>query len=192
MTVEQPVREKAVGPALGMRRVQRYAAAFDWVLHCIDRGCYLEAIAVLDSLISDRLASRVSYIRRQEPHGVPTVGTLCSWLLNGHKKNENPRVEHDPEFRAVIADIENWSKARNKAMHQTTKIFHNNDLTISFNDVPIPHRETATTGVQLLRRFDELDTQARPPRGSCQARSPTLSSRSGVHIRQHPAPRSEA
>ncbi|AYF76079.1 hypothetical protein D7D52_22075 [Nocardia yunnanensis] len=155
------VREKAQEPGMGVRRVERYTAAFDWVIACLESGHFLEAVAVLDSLIGDRLASRFSYLRKEQPLESMTVGGLSEALLNGYAKKSNPVIESDPQFRAVIEDILAWSKARNNAIHATAKIFGNDDLAISFADGLIVHRDTAVQGVHLLQQFDVLDTAAR-------------------------------
>ncbi|MFE4461371.1 hypothetical protein ACFROC_28810 [Nocardia tengchongensis] len=146
---------------MGVRRVERFTAAFDWVIECLDTGHYLEAVAVLESLIGDRLGSRFSYLRKEQPRESVTVGGLCAALLNRFSKNSNPVTEDDPQFRAVIEDILVWSKARNTAIHATAKIFGNNDPAVSFADGLAVHRETAVQGVRLLQRFDVLDTRAR-------------------------------
>ncbi|MFJ4656239.1 hypothetical protein ACIP5Y_33660 [Nocardia sp. NPDC088792] len=161
----EPAREKARGPELGYQRLDRYIAAYDWAERCIDTGHYLEAIAVLDSLIGDRLASRYTYIRREEPIDLPAVGELCSRLLKGFRKAENPRVETDPRFCAVIEEIQKWAKTRNSAMHQTAKILRNGAVSVAFVDILEDHRQTALDGVALVRQFDELDTAARRQAG---------------------------
>ncbi|MFE3257056.1 hypothetical protein [Nocardia sp. NPDC059229] len=161
MTNSKRVREKAQGPDMGVRRVERYTAAFDWVIACLDTGHFLEAVAVLDSLIGDRLASRFSYLRKEQPLESMTVGDLCGALLNGSTKKSNPAIEEDPQFRAVIEDIQAWSKVRNIAIHATAKIFGNDDPAISFADGLTVHRDTAVQGVRLLQQFDLLDTAAR-------------------------------
>lgn len=161
MVSAKRVREKAYGTGMGVRRVERYTAAFDWILECLDSGHYLEAVAVLDSLIGDRLASRFSYVRKEQPTEDMTIGGLCGALLTGSEKQRNPATEQDPQFRAVMEDIKDWSKARNKAIHATAKIFGNDDPTVVFADGLAVHRETAEQGMRLLQQFDLLDTAAR-------------------------------
>jgi len=51
---------------LGLNRHERFKAAFDRVVHCVDKEYYLEAIAILDSLIYDRMASRLNFLKKRE------------------------------------------------------------------------------------------------------------------------------
>lgn len=163
--VVDQTREKARGHELGHLRLDRYTAAYDWAVQCIDTGHYLEAIAVLDSLLGDRLASRYSYVRRTEPSVRPAVGQLCKVLLHGPPKVVNPPIEVDPQFRAVIGEIQGWAKTRNSAMHQTAKILRNGAARVGFKDILDEHRQTALDGIALLRQFDELDTLDRQRAG---------------------------
>ncbi|NNH73949.1 hypothetical protein HLB23_29540 [Nocardia uniformis] len=163
--VAKPVREKARGPELGHQRLDRYTAAYDWAVKCIDTCHYLEAIAVLDSLLGDRLSSRYTHILRAESIVPVAVGEVCKRLLNGDPKLAAPQVESDPRFRVVIDEIWEWARTRNRAMHQAAKILRNGDPRVAFLDILEEHRQTALDGVALLRKFDELDTQIRQERG---------------------------
>ncbi|QLY31239.1 hypothetical protein [Nocardia huaxiensis] len=130
-------------------------------MESVETGHYLEAVAVLDSLLGDRLTSRYSYVRREDSSELPAVGQLCDRLLNGYKTKENPHLENDPRFRAIIEEIQKWSATRNQAMHQTAKILANSSAHVRFIEILEEHRQTALDGVSLLRRLDELDTQVR-------------------------------
>ncbi|MFD3511006.1 hypothetical protein [Nocardia sp. NPDC058666] len=154
-------RQLAHDPGFGARRARRYTAAFDWVMESIETGHYLEAVAVLDSLLSDRLASRYWRIRKVQPTGRDTAKRLCGKLLNGFEKTDNPAVETDPSFIAVIEAISDWADVRNDAIHATAKIFGIEDPIIGFHRVLAIHQSTAVEGVRLLQAFDELDTASR-------------------------------
>jgi hypothetical protein len=156
------MREQATPQGhLGTLRYRRYVAAFDRVIHCIDTGYYLEAIAILDSLICDRLFSRLSYnYGGQELKSPPrSCGEFCKRLLHGDKNTFGK--ESDPGFQEVIKVLQEWASKRNDAMHGTAKILHSNGDQRDFGTVLELHRENAREGVELLQRFDILDTEDR-------------------------------
>src|SRR5262245_4974431 len=125
-------RKRAGRNQLGMQRYLRYVAAFDHVVHCFERGYHLEGIAVLDSLIGDRLASRLGHLLDGEASVRDTVGQLCRDLLDS--KNGAPPVEKDPAFQAVVKEIRAWVKERNSAMHATAKIIRDDEDVRRFDE----------------------------------------------------------
>ncbi|MFC9997029.1 hypothetical protein [Nocardia sp. NPDC127526] len=163
------MREKSRGNGLGNKRWRRYADAFDRVERCLSQGYHLEAIAILDSLIGDRLASRLAHLVGTDSIAVSAVGTLCGKLV-GHKNSAG--VEVDPAFREVVAEIKTWSAARNDAMHAIARIFRYEDPAVSFDDAMESHRQTVLAGIALLQRFDQLDTAVRKQRRKIPATVP--------------------
>ncbi|NEW27797.1 hypothetical protein [Nocardia cyriacigeorgica] len=164
-------REKSQGATLGYRRWHRYVGAFDRVQHCIERGYYLEAVAILDSLITDRLTSRVGYLSGAEPRIEP-IGPLCRALIGRSDARDGAGLEHDDEFREVVEEIRTWAVERNHAIHATAKILRSDDPVVSFDDALRVHHRTALRGVALLQRFDRLDTSARQRNGTIPASAP--------------------
>lgn len=104
-------RGKAGNNQLGTLRYQRYVAAFDHVMYCLKRGYHLEAIAVIDSLIGDRLASRLGHLLKEEIPVELSVGQLCRKLLESGPRDSLP-AEMDSAFQPVIKDIRAWVKQR--------------------------------------------------------------------------------
>lgn len=169
--IENQKRKKAEGNHLGTRRYLRYVAAFDHVMNCYERGYHLEAIAVLDSLIGDRLASRLGYLLGEEIPIQYTIGRLSHKLLEPLGKNASP-VEVDSAFEAVIIEIRAWAKERNRAMHATAKIIRDDENAFSFDELLENHRGIVEKGITLLQTFDKLDTAARKEKGKSPATSP--------------------
>ena len=151
-------REVGGWGGLGDRRYERYVDAFDWVEKCLGEGYYLEAIAVLDSLINDRLNSRLGYVTKTEIDSWLTCGQLCRDLVG--KGGKNTGAEKDADFRTAITDIQNWVKMRNEAMHATAKILRDEEGQ-PFTAILQQHRQAAVDGIRCLRAFDELDTADR-------------------------------
>lgn len=163
------IREKSRGDGLGNKRWRRYADAFDRVERCLSQGYHLEAIAILDSLIGDRLASRLAHLVGTDSIAVSAVGTLCGKLV-GYKND--PGVEVDPAFREVVAEIRTWSEARNDAMHAIARIFRHEEHAVSFDEAMASHHQTVLAGIALLQRFDRLDTAVRKQRRRIPATAP--------------------
>jgi hypothetical protein len=143
---------------LGDRRYERYCAAFDWIEHCVEAGYFLEAIAVLDSLIWDRLSSRLGHLKEERIDTNRHCGTLCSGLIGDSGKDG---CEHDPAFRDAVCHIKNWLVRRNDAVHATAKVFRADTSEEDFSAILEAHRQTAADGMKYLQAFDLLDTKSR-------------------------------
>lgn len=165
------VREVCKQNGLGDRRYERYVDAFDWITECYNKGFYLEAIAVLDSLINDRLSSRLAYVSGQNIRSNETCGGLCQKLV-GTCENERGH-EKDPAFRKAITHIGKWVRKRNEAMHATAKILQDEDAQEEFSAILKKHKQDVNDGIKYLQDFDELDTLDRERNGKC---SPPASS----------------
>ena len=157
-----PTRDVGGWGGLGRRRYERYRDAFDWVERCVANEYYLEAIAIIDSLINDRLSSRFHYITGR-PADSPSSGRVCSELL--------PK-ESNSQFRNVIENIREWVKKRNEALHATVKVFRDKNSSIGFNEIRQSYRQVAVDGVNWLRVYDALDTNSRAQVGKRPASSP--------------------
>jgi hypothetical protein len=154
---------------LGDRRYERYCAAFDRIEHCIGAGYCLEAIAILDSLLWDRLSSRLGYLKGEPIDVKKNIGTLCSELIGDSGTGGR---EKDPAFRDTIGDVKGWLFRRNEAVHATAKVFREETSEKDFNDILNSHRQTAADGIKSLRTFDLLDTKSRDEVGKVPASFP--------------------
>ena len=165
-------REKAGRGDLGTKRYRRCVAAFDRVEHCLQERYYIEAIAILDSLISDRLASRLGFLANQEISAQLTCGQLCNQLVGASTAASGSGAEKKHEFRAIVGDIQSWVQRRNDAMHGTAKILRGDEPDVTFDDMLKSHCQDAVNGRELLRRFDDLDTAERGEKGKRPATAP--------------------
>lgn len=79
MPSEQPLpKERFVaksGLGVGNHRYELYAHAWEHTKTAIDRGFYLEAITLLESLLSDRMESRASFLTGANK-GFKNLGSL--------------------------------------------------------------------------------------------------------------------
>jgi hypothetical protein len=167
---------------LGPRRYQRYVAAFDWVVHCVNEGYYLEAIAVLDSLICERLGSRLGHVTKKPVETVDTCSKLCKKLVG---RNSTVGSEEDPSFCEAIKDIQKWLARRNEAMHATAKVLRSDRSPKDFTAILQSHKQDAIDGIRCLRAFDDLDAESRKVAEKIPATSPNafFPERRGIYPR---------
>jgi len=151
---------------LGDRRYQRFCDAFGRVTDCVKERYYLEAIAILDSLICDRLNSRLAYLNESVEWREAACGRLCWKLLDedgtaSKKKFAGKGHDKDEEFRKAIEDIQKWARKRNEALHHTATLFRDKDSQDDFATLLESHKQVAIDGIKYLQAFDKLDTKSR-------------------------------
>jgi len=115
--VSQPIfKKRAValpGTSVGLRRYDLYKEAYARIKLATQQGFYLEAITITESLISDRLESRLSFVKKSD-FSFKTLGALIK-DINHH--------ETDGELKEIISSkLDEWRVSRNKAMHEIVKI----------------------------------------------------------------------
>jgi hypothetical protein len=98
---------------IGQERYELYKSSLDWIKKSIDEGYYLEAISILESLISDRLESYLSF-----PLGQDFSFKDLGVLINEIKLKKTDENLHS----LIIKDLDEWRKQRNKAAHEMVKI----------------------------------------------------------------------
>jgi hypothetical protein len=163
-------RDVAGWGELGYRRYLRYCAAFDWVVNCLDKGYYLESIAILDSLLWDRLSSRLGYVTNSPVDSRITSGGICKTLVGDDPHGDG--CEQDAKFREAIRAIQKWVQRRNEAMHATAKILRRESSPEDFESILNSHKQDALDGIKCLQDFDALDTASRRIVGRRPASSP--------------------
>lgn len=101
------------GSATGKLRYGLYKAAYDQIKSAITHGFHLEAITLVESLISDRLESRLSFLK-QADFSFKTLGTLIT---------ETGKIETDPELKSLVTQrLNKWRRDRNAAIHEMVKL----------------------------------------------------------------------
>lgn len=97
----------------GQERYEIIKAAISKFNTAVEHNFYLEATALIESLISDRLESRLSELK-QCNISFDTLGNLLNQLRI---------LEDDPILTDIMnRHINNWSGERNKTIHQAVKI----------------------------------------------------------------------
>jgi len=97
----------------GQERYEIMKAAISRYNTAIEHSFFLEATALIESLISDRLESRLGELKK-EPISFDTIGNL----LNSLRK-----IEPDTVLKEIMnKQINNWCGGRNAVIHQAAKI----------------------------------------------------------------------
>ncbi len=130
---------------------------YETIKYCLDRfklafenEFYLEAITLMESLIADRLESRLTELNKKA-HTFETLGKLRNDLLKKEKSKNLVSI--------IETDLKEWTQLRNIAIHQAAKIEKDNpkDLTEFTKQSLI----TAKKGKTL---FDKLNKEIKKER----------------------------
>jgi len=105
---------KTPGSAIGIARYKIYKNGIGRIQNAIKSGYYLEAITLCESLIADRLESRLKYLTGGDKYSFKTLGDI----QKGIKKYET-----DSELRSIInSEVNKWRQKRNDALHAIGKL----------------------------------------------------------------------
>jgi hypothetical protein len=128
---------------VGRQRFELYKNAYDWINYSINEEFYLEAIALIESLIADRLESRLTFLLKKN-FAFKTLERIIS---------NSKDMETDDKLKAlVVNNVNNWKDSRNKALHEMVKI--EKGTSISWTKRRNLTKKTAKDGLKLLRKID--------------------------------------
>ncbi|GGK41380.1 MULTISPECIES: hypothetical protein [Flavobacteriaceae] len=102
---------------VGMQRYATYKAAISRISESIKKGFYLEAITLCESLIADRLESRLKYLTDSDVYSFKTLGKLQEGI-GIHETNKS--LIDLVKFKTGTLD--KWRDSRNKVLHAMAKI----------------------------------------------------------------------
>lgn len=111
--MKNKTREIADTPEKGKKRYNLYKAVIDRYLKARECGFYLEAITLMESLITDRLESLLIYYNLLSPEeAFMTLGPCINKI----------RSEQGLLSDCLIEELDTWRKARNQSLHEIAKI----------------------------------------------------------------------
>jgi len=144
---------------VGTDRFSLLHAAADKAAVAFERGFYLEAITLVESLLATRLESRLTWVRecqgKSQAVRFNTLGPLCTELLG-----ENAAAAPDwHEFHGPIQDIREWAKKRNEALHEMAKLIEEDGR--AFSEKYEMCRAIALGGFRALLAYDTVDRRER-------------------------------
>lgn len=132
------------GSVTAKDRAEMYKSAHSRIAESSKAGFHLEAITIIESLISDRLESRLTFVLQRD-FSFQHLGSLIT---------KARQVETDPTLKNLVDnDLDSWRKSRNKALHEMAKIAEGD--TSTWQDrvnglVPI-----SEDGLKLLKIIDK-------------------------------------
>ena len=120
MAKEHKLRNHIGEKGVAQNRYEIYDHAMSRYNLAFEAGFYFEAVAIMESVIADRMESRIGELIKQEVE-FDTLGNLRD-KLNG-KKDKYPVIETNADlanlYNKIVSD---WAGKRNKALHQVVKI----------------------------------------------------------------------
>lgn len=133
-------------PQKGEIRRDRYQRVLGQYKKAMEAGFYLEAVTLMESIISDRLESRATYLGKTT--GFDTLGKLCNILSS------------DTVLKDIIPQIVDWKNGRNRILHEMAKI-DGSDMTEDFDEKYESGRLLAESGLDIFRKVDAAVRQRR-------------------------------
>ena len=107
-------RAVANNEEMGQLRYRTYKSSISRINLAIDAGFYLEAITLCESLIADRLESRLNFLTKSDKYSF-------DMLFNMQTKIEE--LEPEGELNLIVNErLHSWRKNRNKVLHGMAKI----------------------------------------------------------------------
>ncbi len=134
----------------GIRYVM-YKYAWDRYNEAYKAKYYIECIALVESLIADRMESLANEISSSSKFSYSTLEKLIAYLSG---KNQAPLLTES--IIQTIGKIEVWKDGRNKAVHEMAKLSEN--LNETFEQKYGELSKIADTGREL---FNELNNELR-------------------------------
>ena len=125
-------------------KYESYKFAFDQIDHAIEKGFYLEAITICESILADRL---LSFLQLNEIE-VKTRFTLNKCLIKLTDFESDFRIKESEDFRI---DLKQWWNQRNQCLHAIVKS-KRGDSTIEIEEFIKIAEEAALKGRTLSRQ----------------------------------------
>ena len=138
------------GNAVGKQRQELYRHAVVQINEALKNGFFLEAIAIEESLIADRLESRLSQLLGRD-YSHRTLKNLSDVV---------EREETDQALRDIVLnDLNPWRLSRNSAIHEMVKLAEGDTRT--WRDRMDGLGPIAKKGIELFRAVDKHVTRLR-------------------------------
>lgn len=144
---KRTVVQKTEKSKTGEKRYYQIKSGIDRYKEAMDAGFYIEAIALMESAMSDRLESTLNYLFPQKDFSFKTVGFLAKCL------SDNNLFLSD-KLTSVLLKIQDWAAKRNDAIHQMVKLIPNKNKNFQerYNEL----KQCAEEGYVL---FNELNNE---------------------------------
>lgn len=154
---DKSARERAIAKpneGVGMTRYLLYKRAWQRINLAESAGFHLEAIALIESILSDRMESRASYLS----------GTNIGFKTLERLLKELRARESVSDLLKVLKRIDSWKDQRNISLHEMVKF--QEGMFPSWEDKQGPLSRIVTDGKAVLRAFDSIDKRERRRNGA--------------------------
>ena len=143
--MKEKEKRPTINDGAGMPRHDRYKAAIERCNKAMQEGFFIEAIAIEESLIADRLESLTNEITNGG-WSYKSAGKLVWHLLNKHQSCLNK------ELKEWLSKVQSWCRKRNAAIHRMAKLTP--DMSRSFDDDYALLPTIAEEGMKVFRGLD--------------------------------------
>lgn len=140
------------GAKVSMARYETYKHAIEKYYSAIEQGFYVEALAICEGLMSDRMESLANQLSCGVDYSYSTIGKLMNNLSSLLKKHESPNWK---EFEALFGKIKKWAGVRNSAIHELPKLDKDkfdSEFSVRYQSLS----SSAKEGLELFRELDKL------------------------------------
>jgi len=126
-------------PNMGKSKQNLYRHAYKRIESSISKGSHIEAVALIESIMSDRIETALAAITNQ-PVTASSLGTLFKKLH-----------QIEPASDALRAAIWEWNESRGFVIHQMVKLTNDHDST--WTERITYSRKVAREGLPLLKEL---------------------------------------
>lgn len=149
---KDPRKRAAWTPEIGKLRATYYRGAHEKLKQAIDGEFYIEAIAICDSMLSDRMESRLGFLSGDDQRFL-ALGTAAKTLLAKEPAENIPA-------RELYQSIGKWASGRNHAVHEVVKL-QDSVKAQSFSERYELLRLIAEEGVVLVSKMNKMERTLR-------------------------------
>ena len=146
---------------------ERYRASWERIEGSLDAGYYFEAIAIEESIISNRLTSflhGVGSVKPYEAAGLDSKGHPNHMAFATVIKKWRERMDGDSRWEScpvLIEDVNRWRLQRNKALHALAQSFPGQEPALTTEEFIAMAHETALKGANLARAVSKWHKRQR-------------------------------
>ena len=145
MSKENKTRNHIGNKGVGQNRDEVFKQAIKQYKKAKENGFYLEAIAICESLITDRMESRIGELTKRE---------VKFGMLRNLKDILMDYIETDSDLIKIYDEILNkWAPKRNIAIHQAVKISKKEEK--KWDKYIKDSEQTAKEGMDYFRQLDK-------------------------------------
>lgn len=146
---------KSIALKKNLPKFNAYRMSFDMIKCALERDCPLQAIAVEESILTDRLSSTMNVCK---PHAQPkdTLGrVLTEWHPQKPSASRNANASlFDEEMELLFPKLSAWWRMRNELLHGIAKSAQGEGPSGSVDDFMADARSAAKKGYALVRKVD--------------------------------------